>query len=193
MKRRTLLACVMGMSLSGCQWLPLTDGHRGSLQGLNCPGGIPDFTQDECLLDDWIAYGLASQQSDAEWREAMLAQLEADAEEPRADQRLARATVLAWGDDAQRSQASSLLHADLGVAPVNLQPLLSYWLGELEQRREASARLAEARRARRASGQQSGALQAQVDTLNSQVEALTTKIEALTEIERNINARQHRE
>lgn len=193
MIRHPLLACVIGVSIAGCQWLPLADSDIGHLQGVSCPGGIPDFTQDECLLDNWITYALVSQQGDHEWRDVTLAQLEVEGDKQRAAQRLAQAIVLAWGDDTQRSQASSLLHADLGVAPARLKPLLNYWLSELERRREASARLAEARRARRASIQQNGALQAQLDALNSQVEALTTKIEALTEIERNINARQHRE
>ncbi|WP_027966460.1 hypothetical protein [Halomonas halocynthiae] len=192
MKRRILLVCVMGAFLSGCQVLPLMEGLEEGNQELSCLSNMPDFTQDECLLDRWVAYGLASQQGDEQWRSRLLAQLD-EASALRSDQRLVKAVVLAWGSAAQRSQAFSLFQADIDTAPKNLQPLFDYWVGELEQRRKANAQLAEARRTRRVTTQQNRALQEQVDELKSNVETLTTKIEALTEIERNINARQHRE
>lgn len=190
MTLRFLLACVLAVILAGCQWLPLTAEPAGS-QGLACPGGVPDFTPDACLLDDWIAFGLASQQADEAWRSATLAQLGEAAETQHPAQRLATASVLAWGDEPQRRQASSLLHADLDVAPKPLQPLLDYWLGELEQRRAMYARLSEEERKSRALARRNHQLKTDVDTLDSRVDALQTKIQTLTDIERNIDSRQH--
>lgn len=188
MKLRPLLGCALGILLAGCQWLPLKDEQSANR---SCPGGVPDFTPDACLLDDWIAFGLASQQGDEAWRSAMLAQLEETAATPHQAQRLATAGVLAWGDEEQRREASSLLHADLGIAPGPLQPLLSYWLGELEQRRALYARLSEEERKSRASARRNHQLEADVDAMDSQVDALKTKIQTLTDIERNIDSRQH--
>jgi hypothetical protein len=183
MNLRPLLACLVLLSVAGCQQLlPVTDSVEEEAYYQTCHSEIPDFSLDGCLLDDWIAFGLASQQGDSEWREGMREKVGAE----RADQRLARAVLLAWGNDGERSQASSLLRADLSTAPPRLQPLLSYWLNELEERREASARLAEARSAR-------SALNAVNKDLNAELEALNMKIEALTDIERNINLRQQTE
>lgn len=182
MKLRPSLACLTLLLVAGCQWLPLNDSVEKEAYHRTCFAEIPDFSLDGCLLDNWIAFGLASQQGDGQWRDEMRDRVDAQ----RVDQRLARAILLAWGSEDEQSQASSLLRADLPTAPPRLQPLLSYWLSELEKRREASARLAEARSVRRT-------LNARNNALSAEIEALNRKIEALTDIERNINIRQHSE
>lgn len=179
MNLRILLVCLIAISIAGCQLLPMTDGGSKASYHQGCFDEIPDLSQNSCLLDDWIAFGLASQQGDSKWRDEMREKVDAE----QVDQRLAQAILLAWGNESEQSQASSLLRADLAMAPPRLQTLLSYWLNELEQRREITARLAEARSTRHV-------LNAQKRTLNTKLEALDRKLEALTDIERNINARQ---
>lgn len=179
MNLRPLLACLAIVSMTGCQWVPMTQATDEGVHAPACFGDVPDFSLDDCLLDDWIAFGLASQQGDSAWRGEMGEKVDAQ----QADQRLAQAILLSWGNESEQSQASSLLRADLATAPPRLQPLLSYWLNELEQRREITARLAAARSARNAVDEENR-------VLNSKIEAQDKKLEALTDIERNINSRQ---
>ncbi len=67
----------------------------------------------------------------------MLTRLEGES----ASRRLARAVALSWGSQGQWERASELYKADLSAAPVTLQPLLRYWLNELEGRRARAGRL----------------------------------------------------
>nr|WP_223287374.1 hypothetical protein [Halomonas elongata] len=60
-----------------------------------------------------------------------------------------------------------------------MQPLLRYWLNEIERRRDQQGRLTDSEQARTA--------------LVEEKEALTQKLDALTDIERNINSRQRTE
>ena len=91
--------------------------------------------------------------------------------------------VLAWGNQSQWERASELYKADLAAAPVLLQPLLRYWLNELEGRRARAGRLNAAESAQA----QSEARRAALEEENADLEK---KLEALTAIERSINLRQ---
>ncbi|XKE44919.1 hypothetical protein LG302_16300 [Halomonas organivorans] len=182
MTLRPLLLCLASAWLAGCQWLPerlqgpeidgpvVLESDAGA-----CYAEIPDLADDGCLLHDWVGFGLASQRGDRAWREDMLARLEGRG----TDRRLARAVTLAWGSERQWDQASELFKADLHAAPPRLQPLLRYWLNEVEGRRGLNQRLAESRQSREALAEENA--------------ALVEKLEALTAIERNINSRQQTE
>ena len=176
---RPLLLCLLSAGLTGCQWLPAqlsgqprepaVEEHAG------CYAEIPDFGEPACLLEEWVALGLASQRGDREWRDVTLMRVSGDSH----DQRLARAVVMAWGNEREWTQASELFKADLHTAPSRLQPLLRYWLNELEGRRALGQRLEESRRERLA--------------VEEEKAALDEKLDALTDIERNINSRQQTE
>jgi hypothetical protein len=164
-------------SLAGCELLPETDfglsasaPPPASISG--CHAEVPDFADIDCLLHNWIAFGLAAQRGDRNWREAMLTRLEGN----NSERRLARAVALTWGSQRQWDQASELFKADLHAAPVELQPLLRYWLNEVERRRALAGRVA--------------STQAERDALEAENAALVEKLEALTAIEQNINLRQ---
>ncbi len=176
---RPLLLCLISAGLAGCQWLPetLSGQSRAPVveETAGCYAELPDFGEPGCLLQEWVAFGLASQRGDRAWREATLMRLEGD----EAERRLARAVLLAWGDERQWDRASELYKADLSAAPPRLQPLLRYWLNELEGRRALSRRLGESRQAQAA--------------LEEDKAALSEKLDALTDIERNINSRQQTE
>ncbi|KGE77264.1 hypothetical protein CVH10_03845 [Halomonas sp. ND22Bw] len=176
---RPLLLCLLSAGLTGCQWLPqnLSGEPREPVveESAGCYAELPDFGDRECLLEEWTAFGLASQRGDRDWRDVTLTRLSGESH----DQRLARAVVLAWGNEREWDQASELYKADLHAAPARLQPLLRYWLNELEGRRALGQRLAESRRAQRA--------------LEEEKAALDEKLDALTDIERNINSRQQTE
>ncbi|MDR5866754.1 hypothetical protein [Halomonas koreensis] len=179
---RPLMLCLAAAWLAGCQWLPerltgqaprepvVQEATAGA-----CYAEIPDFGADACLLPDWVAFGLASQRGDRAWRQEMLERLAGEATE----RRLARAVALAWGSERQWDQASELFKADLHAAPARLQPLLRYWLNEVEGRRGLNRRLVDSRQARQA--------------LADEKAALAEKLDALTDIERNINSRQQTE
>ncbi|QTF92263.1 hypothetical protein, partial [Halomonas sp. BM-2019] len=139
MRFRPLLVCMTALWLAGCELLPdspfaqptrPTPGVAAS-SASGCQAEIPAFDDEACLLPDWVAFGLASQRGDRPWRDAMLTRLQGSDTE----RRLARAVVLAWGSEHQWDQAAALYQADLAAAPVALQPLLRYWLNELEGRR----------------------------------------------------------
>ncbi|WP_163558020.1 hypothetical protein [Halomonas sp. NO4] len=173
---RSLGAGAVTLWLAGCQWIPEQPLGGAETQtpdvAVACYAEVPDFEDEACLLPDWIGFGLASQRGDREWRDAMLARLEGEAKA----QRLARAVTLAWGSEREWDRASELYKADLHAAPADLQPLLRYWLNELEGRRAMARRLASTR-------EELAALEA------ANVE-LAEKLEALTDIEQNINLRQ---
>ncbi|UYG08275.1 hypothetical protein [Halomonas sp. M4R1S46] len=182
MNLRPLLLGLATTWLVGCQGFPEnlqgprdTAGPQVQLSAGACFSEVPSFADDACLLHDWIALGLASQRGDRAWREGMLLTLEGSG----AEQRLGRAVLLAWGDEAQWDEASELFKADLHAAPARLQPLLRYWLNEVEGRRSLSHQLVEERKEREALAAENG--------------ALTEKLDALTAIERNINSRQQTE
>ncbi|HSH56608.1 MAG TPA: hypothetical protein VK965_01485 [Halomonas sp.] len=188
MTLRPLLACLLAAWLAGCESLP-----RGLMEHstepasvvesvAHCRAELPSFTDGACLLREWVDFGLASQRGDRAWRNAMLTRLEGE----EAEQRLARAVALSWGSHRQWEQASELYKADLSAAPVTLQPLLRYWLNELERRRAMLGRLSAAR-----SSQADN--EARITALEGEKAALTEKLEALTAIERSINLRQQTE
>ncbi|MDX1465441.1 MAG: hypothetical protein R3215_07055 [Halomonas sp.] len=187
---RPWLLCLTTLWLTGCQYLPapLAPHSSGvvmpnaSLGTLSCSDALPDFDDDQCLLPEWVAFGLASQRGGQAWREATLLRLEGEGKE----RRLARAVLLAWGSDQQWNRASELYKADLASAPRELQPLLRYWLNELEGRRRLADQLAEQRRAFDAAEEEKAAL-------SQELEAMAAKLEQLTAIEQNINLRQQSE
>ncbi|MCG6658438.1 hypothetical protein HOP52_11810 [Halomonas campisalis] len=176
MSFRPLCACLTALWLAGCQWLPEQTFSQAETpspaKSPVCAAELPDFTDDACLLPDWVAFGLASQRGDRDWRSAMLQRLEGS----EAERRLARAVALGWGSERQWDQASELYKADLDAAPAELQPLLRYWLNELEGRRAMAGRLA-----------RSANELAELEAENAE---LAEKLEALTAIERSINLRQ---
>ncbi|MFY0989485.1 hypothetical protein [Halomonas sp. C05BenzN] len=176
MNYRPVLVCLTAAWLAGCELLPEQPlstapvAAESSTQG--CHAVIPDFDNEACLLPDWVAFGLASQRGDRAWRDAKLARLAGEARE----QRLARAILLAWGNENQWDRASELFKADLHTAPAALQPLLRYWLNEVEGRRAMAGRLESSR--------------AELAAMEAENAALAEKLEALTAIEQNINLRQ---
>ncbi|WP_136247418.1 hypothetical protein [Halomonas borealis] len=176
---RPLLLCLLSVGLAGCQWLPekLAGSPRESAieDPVDCYDELPDFDDPACQFQEWLALGLASQRGDRIWRDTLITRLSGDATE----QRLARAVVLSWGSEGEWDRASKLYKADFHAAPPRLQPLLRYWLNELEGRRAMQRRLEESRRARQA--------------LEDDKAALDEKLDALTDIERNINSRQQTE
>ncbi|MDW7748468.1 hypothetical protein [Halomonas sp.] len=191
MTARPWLLCLATAWLAGCQYLPeqLQSSPSGPspLQSPTagsalCHAELPDFDNVPCLLDDWVAFGLASQRGDRVWREATLTRLGGDTTE----RRLARAVLLAWGDERQWNRASELYKAHLHGAPTDLQPLLRYWLNELEGRRRLAGQLAESR------GQHQAIVE-ENEALTEELEAMAEKLEQLTAIEQSINLRQQNE
>ncbi|WP_148253376.1 hypothetical protein [Aidingimonas lacisalsi] len=176
MQYRVLLIALAAVSLTGCEGFPLnleeTKPEQEMVVPAHCDGEIPTLDDNDCLVDSWIDFGLASQRSDSEWREEKLGQLDED--EP--SDRLARAMVLAWGSEQQWDAASELLKSDLHAAPSDLQPLLRYWLNELEGRRSLNEQLATSEASR--------------NQLANENDELVEKLDALTAIERSINLRQ---
>lgn len=186
---RPWLLCLTTLWLTGCQYLPAPLAPQSGVsmpnlpQGtLDCTDALPDFDDGECLLPEWVAFGLASQRGDRAWREATLLRLEGEDKVSR----LTRAVLLSWGSEQQWNRASELYKADLASAPTELQPLLRYWLNELEGRRRLAGQLAERRQALEA-------VTAEKEALDEELEAMTEKLEQLTAIEQNINLRQQSE
>ncbi|MDN3521455.1 hypothetical protein [Halomonas ramblicola] len=187
---RPLLACLAAAWLAGCEMLPQgasgppssSTTSKAAAAASGCHAVVPDFDNEACLLQDWLAYGLASQRGDRQWRDTMLTRLEG----PGAERRLARAVVLGWGTEREWDRAAELYEADLSAAPVTLQPLLRYWLNELEGRRAMGDDLTSARDELAEHETQRAALEEENATLEK-------KLEALTAIERSINLRQQTE
>jgi hypothetical protein len=174
---RPLLVCLSLFMLAGCELLPDEPLARRPDTPVmpvdtGCHAPLPDFDDEACLLPDWVAFGLAAQRGDGEWRDDALERLDGDDPE----RRLARAVALSWGSERQWERAAELYKADLHAAPTELQPLLRYWLNELEGRRSLAGDLEASRQEREA--------------LAEENEELAEKLEALTAIERNINLRQ---
>ena len=190
MNVRPWLLCLAMALLAGCQYLPerlQSLSGQSPLEGASggattCHAELPDFDNVPCLLDDWVAFGLASQRGDRVWREATLTRLGGE----RPERRLARAVLLAWGSERQWDRAAALYKADLHAAPPELQPLLRYWLNELEGRRRLAGQLAESRAEHRAAMEEN-------EALSEELESMTEKLEQLTEIEQSINLRQQNE
>ena len=181
MKSRVLFACAAALWLAGCEFLPeqgrgVATEEDAVMSAVDCPGGVPTFEVDPCLLPDWIALGLASQRGDGDWRSAKLIELEAVLADDEDERHLARAITLAWGSERQWTQAAELFETHLQAAPERLQPLLRYWRNELEGRRAMSGRLARSQR--------------ELVAQREENEQLAEKLEALTAIEQNINLRQ---
>nr|WP_163500919.1 hypothetical protein [Halomonas socia] len=175
MNYRTLLSLATVMLLAGCEafpGMPQSEAEQDVELPSQCNEPIPTLVESACLVDAWVAYGLASQRADREWRDAQLEQLQGSAPE----QHLQRAVVLAWGSERQWSEAAELLRDDLHAAPSDLQPLLRYWLNEVEGRRALANRLGRSESERRG--------------LVEENESLAEKLEALTDIEQSINLRQ---
>ncbi|WP_108445187.1 hypothetical protein [Halomonas denitrificans] len=186
---RPWLLCLTTLWLTGCQYLPAPLAPHSGVAMPNAPNGtlactdaLPDFEDDDCLLPEWVAFGLTSQRGDRAWREATLLRLEGEGKV----RRLSRAVLLAWGSEQQWNRASELFKADLASAPSELQPLLRYWLNELEGRRSLAGQLAERRRAADAAVEEK-------EALSQELEAMAEKLEQLTAIEQNINLRQQSE
>ncbi|WP_355659616.1 hypothetical protein [Halomonas salifodinae] len=175
MNYRLAAALVGAALLAGCQWLPEAPQSIAPppTTGASCDREIPLLVESDCLLDAWVAFGLASQRGDREWRDGLLARL--DGEDERS--RLARAAVLAWGSEREWDRAATLLeNTVIDDAPESLQPLLRYWRNDLEGRRALVGRLARSEDERRA--------------LVAERQELEEKLEALTAIEQSINLRQ---
>lgn len=177
MNYRALLSLAAVTWLVGCEALAhFSQGEEGAgtEPPHECKDTIPILVDSSCMVDAWVVFGLASQRGDREWREATLEQTQGSAPE----QHLQRAVVLAWGNSAQQwGQAAELLRDDLHAAPSDLQPLLRYWLNELEGRRNLASRLNRSERER--------------SELAETNESLVEKLEALTDIEQSINLRQY--
>ena len=86
MTARPWLLCLATAWLAGCQYLPeqlQSSSGPSPIQSPTagsafCHAELPDFDNLPCLLDDWIAFGLASQRGDRVWREATLTRLGGD-------------------------------------------------------------------------------------------------------------------
>ena len=185
MTLRPLLVCLLAVWLAGCEMLPPlpfelpATGRDAATSTSACDAELPSLVDTSCLLPEWVDFGLASQRGDRAWRETMLTRLQGEAVE----QRLSRAVVLTWGSQRQWERAAELYKADLSAAPLTLQPLLRYWLNELEGRRAMAGRLSDAQ-----SAQAQG--EARRAALEEEKAELEKKLEALTAIERSINLRQ---
>ncbi|WP_043528240.1 hypothetical protein [Litchfieldella xinjiangensis] len=168
----SLLAATL---LAGCELLPPTEETTGleEPEAITCDERIPTLQESDCLVEAWIDYALASQRGDREWRDDTLGRTERE----NSRYRLARAVALAWGTEREWALASELLSEDLHAAPSDLQPLLRYWLNEVEGRRAMAQRVVR--------------VEAQRSQLMQENEELARKLEALTAIEQNINLRQH--
>lgn len=176
------LFCTAGLVLllGGCQYLPEQAGLGTESEAMPnaaaCRAAEPTFENEACLLPSWVAYGLASQRGDGEWRHQKLDELDAAYDRSEAERELARAVALSWGSEQEWRQAAELYQEHTHAAPADLQPLLRYWRNELEGRRSLSHKSTEAR--------------AQVESLRRENAELSEKLEALTAIEQNMNLRQ---
>ncbi|KFF49861.1 hypothetical protein GY26_05550 [Gammaproteobacteria bacterium MFB021] len=175
MRMKGVLAVAALALLSGCQSLPETDAPPPGC------GELPTFADNVCLLDSWVAFGLDAQRGDTEWRQMMLERLDGS----RADQKAARAVVLAWDAPQDWRRASDLYKASISSAPTRLQPLLQQWLNDLEKRRQLYAQ----RAGSSGGGSANQALQRENEALKQQLKEMSDKLDALTDIERTINSR----
>src|SRR5690554_946368 len=168
----------LALLLSGCELLP-EQGVASTEQppaAASCRTVEPSFEEDACLLYGWVAYGLASQRGDAEWRRETLETLDTAQATLEGEQELRRAVILSWGNERQWGEASELYQAHTHAAPADLQPLLRYWRNELEGRRSLASQNSNARD--------------RLASLQNENSELADKLEALTAIEQNMNLRQ---
>lgn len=174
MHYRILMSLLAASLLAGCELLPETSDMAAEEpeEAVNCDEAIPTLVESHCLLDAWVDYGLTSQRGDREWRAETLESLEGNSERLH----LARAVVLSWGSEREWKEAAELYRDNLYAAPSDLQPLLRYWLNEVEGRRSMAERLASS--------------EAERGQLAAENKELADKLEALTDIEQNINLRQ---
>ncbi|MDW5377293.1 hypothetical protein R6258_10230 [Halomonas sp. HP20-15] len=174
MKHSILVASLLAVSLlaAGCQQLLPQHDEPLDTAANQCLSEIPSLETNGCLLESWVAFGLAAQRGDVVWRENILAELDGDT----ARQRLARAVVLSWAERERWKDASEIYKADLAAAPSQLQPLLRQWLNGLEGRRALVDEIAASKSARNRAIQER--------------DALAEKLDALTAIEQSINSRQ---
>ena len=76
---RTLTGLVAVSLLAGCQWLPAqTSSTPPTLTELpsGCQEEWPSLTVNACQTEAWVAFGLASQRGDRDWRDRQLARLD---------------------------------------------------------------------------------------------------------------------
>ncbi|KXS38922.1 MULTISPECIES: hypothetical protein [Modicisalibacter] len=173
MKHPVLVAGLLAFTLvaSGCQWLPQRTTAFAS-DDAQCLSDIPTLEEQACLLDAWVAFGLAAQRGGPEWRRQTLEKVDGDTTRDR----LARAVVFSWSGRGDWKAASELYKADLAMAPSRLQPLLRQWLNGLEARRSLVEEIDDSEHQRQA--------------LARERDSLAKKLDALTEIEESINSRQ---
>ncbi|MFQ3786520.1 hypothetical protein [Halomonas sp. A29] len=178
--RKAFYAGGLALLLSGCQYLPenamLGTEPEDAPQAVACRAADPTFENEACLLPSWVAFGLASQRGDGEWRRQALDEIETAPGRSEAERELARAVALSWGSEREWRQAAELYQAHTHAAPADLQPLLLYWRNELEGRRSLANQSTNAR--------------AQLTSLQRANAELSEKLEALTAIEQNMNLRQ---
>ncbi|MGR2738159.1 hypothetical protein ACUY1T_06875 [Billgrantia sp. Q4P2] len=178
--RKAFYAGGLALLLGGCQYLPehamLGTEPEEAQQAVACRGAEPTFEDEACLLPNWVAFGLASQRGDGEWRRQALNELDSAYDRSEAERELARAVALSWGSEREWQQAAELYKEYTHAAPADLQSLLLYWRNELEGRRSLASQSTNAR--------------AQVATLQREKAELSEKLEALTAIEQSMNLRQ---
>ena len=71
----TLSACgaLTNITMPGSEPEVVSPSVRESCYGA---GDLPDFTGEDCLLDEWVAFALQAQRGNSGWRESTLLQLE---------------------------------------------------------------------------------------------------------------------
>ncbi|MGQ4878500.1 hypothetical protein ACOJCM_07990 [Billgrantia sp. LNSP4103-1] len=169
----------LALLLGACQYLPeqgASDTEQQVPSTASCHAVEPTFDSEACLLPSWVAFGLASQRGDGEWRRQALTEIDSAHDRSEAERNLARAVALAWGSEREWQEAADLYQTHTHAAPADLQPLLRYWRNELEGRRSLA--------------RQSDNARSQVASLQREKAELSEKLEALTAIERNMNSRQ---
>ncbi|MCE8020881.1 hypothetical protein HOP51_12285 [Halomonas sp. MCCC 1A11036] len=178
--RKALTIIGLAVLLGGCELLPehamLGREAEETSAAVACHAGEPTFEDEACLLHNWVAFSLASQRGDREWRSQTMMELDAAPGRSEAERELARAVILAWGNEREWRQATELYREYTHAAPADLQPLLRYWRNELEGRRSLASQGSNAR--------------AQAVSLQQENAELAEKLEALTAIEQNMNLRQ---
>lgn len=176
---KVLIAGGVAALLSGCELLPehamLGTEPEETPEAAEC-SLQPTFADEACLLPNWVAFGLASQRGDNEWRNQAVTEIESAAGRSEAERELARAVALAWGSEREWREAATIYQEYTAAAPEDLQPLLRYWRNELEGRRSLAGHRDNAR--------------GQLTSLQRENAELSEKLEALTAIEQNMNLRQ---
>jgi hypothetical protein len=177
--RKVVVAGGLAALLSGCELLPehaaLGTEPQEPAEAAECTAE-PIFTDEACLLPNWVAFGLTSQRGDGEWRRQTLDDIAVAQGRSEAERELARAVAMAWGSEREWREAATIYQEYTAAAPEGLQPLLRYWRNELEGRRALAGNRDNAR--------------GQLANLQRENAELSEKLEALTAIEQNMNLRQ---